>query len=424
MADLFGFLGGGQDPGLGDLGGISHRDATTLSLLQALQGMSEAGTRRTATPIGSIAQTLAPLLMAPIQARQVEQESALKSLLLRAQVARALGGGRAARTPEQVDLDKARADEARARAEQLRKDTADPFRGRRLSPTQRVIAGTLKDQNIEPTDENIFKFEQAMQLSKEGRDFANRLKLAGAEATARANADQNASLQLAQKLGLPIPGVSGNGGVPSPYGPPKVDITGGKLSLHMTPPKSSPESQNIVARTQSILGMMPRAKQVFENTPDIPNISVEATRRLLPSKLAEHPGIVGAGEMALLGPPNPAYDQYFQTTGELNYAMTALATRLASRSGSAKMATLLSPHIPQIALQPSQNKAKIDSLFGPDSVLVQEFLPEGRRAVKTGDLSPDEFADILRGFQVINRTFTKDNRKYGVNARNEVIPLE
>lgn len=118
MADWTSLFGGGQDPGLGDLGGISHRDATTLSLLQALQGMSEAGTRRTATPIGSIAQTLAPLLAAPIQARQMEQRSALEALKLKLGIASLLSK----EDPERraADLAKTQAETQKATAETKR----------------------------------------------------------------------------------------------------------------------------------------------------------------------------------------------------------------------------------------------------------------------------------------------------------------
>jgi hypothetical protein len=83
-----------QDPAdmLGGGGvGLSHGDAMTLSLLNAMRQQAQAGTQRTASPIGSIAGALGPLLAAPIQARQAEQQSMLQGLLLRAKIASLLG---------------------------------------------------------------------------------------------------------------------------------------------------------------------------------------------------------------------------------------------------------------------------------------------------------------------------------------------
>jgi hypothetical protein len=106
-----------QDPAdmLGGGGvGLSHGDAMTLSLLNAMQQQAQAGTQRTASPIGSIAQSLGPLLAAPIQARQMEQRSQLQELLLRAKIVELLGKDKA------DDPAKAAADLAKTQAETAR----------------------------------------------------------------------------------------------------------------------------------------------------------------------------------------------------------------------------------------------------------------------------------------------------------------
>lgn len=105
-ADAFGGLGG-----LGDSSG----DAQSMALLQAMGGIQEAGMRRHASPIGAIADTLAPLLAAPIQARQMEQQNALQSLLLRAKIVDLLRGSGGI-SPEEAALKTAQAKEAEASA--------------------------------------------------------------------------------------------------------------------------------------------------------------------------------------------------------------------------------------------------------------------------------------------------------------------
>lgn len=114
MADLTDLFGSGED--LGGLGGLSHQDATTLALLKAMQNQADVGTRRTATPLGSIAQNLIPLFAAPIQARQLEQESALKTLGLKLKLAELLSRDNPDKVASETKKSAAEARLAEARA--------------------------------------------------------------------------------------------------------------------------------------------------------------------------------------------------------------------------------------------------------------------------------------------------------------------
>lgn len=151
--------------GLGGLGEVDSSEANTLSLLQAMQSVQEGGMRRTASPIGSIAQALIPIFAAPIQARRMEQESQLKSLLLRAQIVKALSGEKG-RDPAQIDLDKAQAESARATAKKTLAEVDSPFGGK--SPTEAQLAqGKMSgDPRLGP----LYDFMQAADTAKRAQE--------------------------------------------------------------------------------------------------------------------------------------------------------------------------------------------------------------------------------------------------------------
>lgn len=190
--DLQSLFGGGGAEEEDPFGGISSKEANVMSLLEAMRGVQEAGMRKTASPIGSIAQALIPIFAAPIQARQMEQKSQLQSLLLRAQLAKLLQGS--SRDPDEIDLNKAKADQARATAEEKRAAAKLPYGGK--SPT---TAGMALEVGGSPA-------EALKIISQMGIDRA--AASAGAGAAARIPfqkemADYNAQIAAQKKAPLP-----------------------------------------------------------------------------------------------------------------------------------------------------------------------------------------------------------------------------
>ncbi len=202
MASLFGGDGGIMPKAM------DSREASTMSLLQAMQQVQEAGTRRTASPIGAIAQALIPIFSAPIQARQMQQESALKSLLAKATIAKALSGLQGnVRGPEQVDLDKARAEAARAQAAKYRADATAPFGGQ--SPTSVQLAeGKLRnDPRLAPLHDFIQAQEQ-QKMAAQAAATTDRASLLQDRAAERAETKRRQkSLSTTEAFLHPITGV-------------------------------------------------------------------------------------------------------------------------------------------------------------------------------------------------------------------------
>jgi hypothetical protein len=192
-----------QDPAdmLGGGGvGLSHGDAMTLSLLNAMQQQAQAGTQRTASPIGSIAGALGPLLAAPIQAQQMEQQSQLQGLLLRAKIASLLGKDQA--DPADAAYKTAQTRNLNAEATLHENEAKDPLASLRLGGEDRLIAQNLQAQGIQPTAPNILKYKEDQQLKNDQR-FIERSNAITQNALATRDADAQAKRLIAPADSLP-----------------------------------------------------------------------------------------------------------------------------------------------------------------------------------------------------------------------------
>jgi hypothetical protein len=192
-----------QDPAdmLGGGGvGLSHGDAMTLSLLNAMQQQAQAGTQRTASPIGSIAQSLGPLLAAPIQAQQMEQQSMLQGLLLRAKIASLLGKDQA--DPADAAYKTAQTRNLNAEATLHENEAKDPLASLKLGGEDRLIAQNLQAQGIQPTAPNILKYKEDQQLRNDQR-FIERSNAITQNALATRDADAQAKRLIAPADSLP-----------------------------------------------------------------------------------------------------------------------------------------------------------------------------------------------------------------------------
>lgn len=88
---LFDSLFGGRRSSRRGLAGLDPGEARSLALLDAMGGIERAGYERSASPAGAIAKNLMPLFGAMIQAKAMERQSALQSLLLQAELAKGMG---------------------------------------------------------------------------------------------------------------------------------------------------------------------------------------------------------------------------------------------------------------------------------------------------------------------------------------------
>lgn len=325
--------------------GLDPQAAATLGALSGLRGLDQAGFRRTAGPMGSIAQNLMPLLQAVQQAKVAESQAVLNQLLIRAQLMKA--GGDPEKRAAEIEHLKALASSETALAEKRKGEGA--YRDAQQKRLDELLQGQAGGApgGMKPTvtygaSGPSISFKSDV-MSPEA--FQQQKELAGM---------RSGTTEQREK-----------------------DVAVFKAQLARDMPKMSDKDLNIIANGKTLLSLMDSADEAISTIPKDISRRYYAKNAFNYQVRAENPKLANAITMGSFGmktfDTDSRLDPVFSWIGQVKSALASF--NLQSQKGGIQLLNYLNDHFPGYGDSPEAAQQKL-LLLRKDKAVIQQRITD------------------------------------------------
>lgn len=320
--------------------GLDPQAAATLGALGGLRGLDEAGFRRTAGPMGSIAQNLIPLVQAYQQSKVAESQAILNQLLVQAQLMKS--GGDPEKRAAEIEHLKALASSETALAEKRKGEGA--YRDAQQKRLDELLQGQAGGApgGMKPT----------VTYGASGPSISFKSDVMSPEAFRQQK--ELAGMRSGETLER------------------EKALATFKKSL---PPNMSDKDIGIIASGKTLLSLMDSADQAINSLPKDISSSYYKRQAFKYQKRAENPAATNFLEGYSGGMFNfdsdPRLDPIFSWIGQVKSAL--MSFNLSGQKGGIQLLQYLSDHFPGYGDNPAQAQRKLQNLKQDKGVIQQRI---------------------------------------------------